>query len=170
MSVRLAFSVDTSDMERRLEEGERRAADQSGVHRVIGEVLVTAIRRNMDTSGDGTWAPLKPGTLLHRAALGVGKANVLKKRGGLTKAAAQVIASAKPLILSPAGLYALISYQASAEAVEAGSNLRYAAHQFFGSKPGWRWNIPARNPLYLHDEDEREVQHMYEQWIGGPFQ
>jgi len=166
--------IDTSYWERRLANAETAASDLTGLHGAIGEVVVSAIRRNFDTSGDGQWAPLKPQTLINRAKSALGGKGVFKRgKGGkrtLTVGAVRAVASSKPLILSPAGLYGTLNYQAGPDHVDAGSNLAYAAHQFHGSKPEWRFNIPARNPLYLHAEDEREIGRMYEGYFAGPFQ
>lgn len=172
--LRHSFDVDTSYWERRLANAETAAADLTGLHGAIGEVLLGAIRRNFDTSGDGLWPALKPATLIARARAASGSKGIYKRgKGGtqvLTVAASRVIANAKPLILSHAGLYATLAYEAHPDFVEAGSNLVYAAHQFFGSKPGWRWNLPARNPLYIHEDDKREIGRMYEGYFAGPFQ
>ncbi|MBF0371231.1 MAG: phage virion morphogenesis protein, partial [Magnetococcales bacterium] len=45
-----------------------------------------------------------------------------------------------------------ISAQHGADYAVVGTNLVYAAHQHFGSKPEWPWNIPARPFMGVSDE------------------
>lgn len=170
----LRLEVDTSYWQSRLAKAETAAADLTGLHQVVGEVVLNAVRRNFDTSGDGRWPALKPATLLQRArgAVGGGKGIFKNGKGGhrvLTVGAVRAIGNAKPLIKSAAGLYATLSKEAGPDYAQAGSSLRYAAHQFFGSKPEWPFNIPARNPLYLAPSDEAEIRRMYEGYFAGPF-
>ena len=63
MSASVRYTIDLAEIDRAFAEARRRAGSLRGLHGAIGEVLLGAVRRNFETSGDGKWAPLKPATL-----------------------------------------------------------------------------------------------------------
>ena len=131
MSASVRYTIDLAEIDRAFAEARRRAGSLRGLHGAIGEVLLGAVRRNVETSGDGQWPPLKPATLMARAQSAVGSGKLFKRaKGGgqtLTAGAARAVANAKPLILSAAGLFGTLRYVADESGVEAGSNKVYAA-------------------------------------------
>ncbi len=194
--VTLRHSFDAAKWEGALQLGAYRARDLRPVHEPIGAFLVGVVQRNIDRGGArGDWPDLSEATLLARARGRSGRGQVFKRAQlvedmkaieaasdfdsrsqfkrrlgarALTKRAATLIEGAKALIFS-GRLLRSITYLAEATYVDVGSNLVYAARQFFGSAPGVKPVTPARNPFELLDEDEAEILRMYLDYFQGAF-
>lgn len=141
----------------------------------VGEYLLVTTRKRFETgtAPDGSrWAPNSQATML--AYLGsrsgvwdqkgnrVGtKKGYLRQDGRLGAKGVTTIMSKKPLIGESLALSTTINYRASADAVEIGSPMEYAAMQQFGGGKGkfkhlWG-DIPARPFLGLSGDDEEAV-------------
>ena len=90
-----------------------------------GELQDIALQRfEAEAAPDGTpWAPLQPGTLAEKRELNYAD-TILQRQGDLSASIA--VSDATPT------------------SIAVGSNLVYAAHHQFGSKPEWPWRLPAR--------------------------
>ena len=67
------------------------------------------------------------------------------------------------LLESEGNLLDTIQYLVGNNEVEVGSNLVYAAHQFFGSEGDG--GIPARQALGISDENDADIQAIIEDWL-----
>lgn len=192
MSVTLHHTIDMAGWTGPMREAAARARDLTPVHREIGELLLERVTSNFEAEG-GTekWPPLSVATLLQRARGRSGHAQVFTDRvheiesqgwrmgplgrnaarvrdafgagRGLLKRAQQLLEGAKPLIWS-GRLLRSITYDATTTFVDVGSNLVYAARQFFGARNG---TTPARSPFGLTDHDETWIAERYREHIVG---
>lgn len=152
-----------------------KAGDLRPAMQDIGEHLLVTTKRRFDTSTapDGTpWAPNKQSTLLARLGSASGvwdhqgrrmgtKKGYLRQNGRLGAKGVATIMGKKPLIGESRSLGTTISYRVTADGVEIGSPMEYAAMQQFGgskSKFPHLWgDIPARPFLGLSEEDTAAV-------------
>ena len=151
-----------------------RVGDMTPANRQVGEKVLFAIARNFETNGaEGEWAPLSEATLIQRAKGRSGKAQVWKGKGAkrtYTVGAVRTMEGAKALIDSTR-LIGSITYRAVSEYVDIGSNVIYAAAQFFGLPGPRKWGratvkaLPARNPLKLLASDEADIERIYVDFI-----
>lgn len=182
MSAALRYTVDVSGWAQPMREAASRAEDLTPAHRVIGELVLDRTTTNFanEAGPDGPWPALSIATLIQRARGRSGRAQVFadkvierpskqgtKSLGGraLTKRAQNVIEGAKELVFSGRLLRSLHSL-ATATYAEVGSNLVYAARQFFGwteTQP----HTPARNPFHLTDADESSILRIYTDYLFG---
>jgi phage gpG-like protein len=142
-----------------------RMSNMTTVMNDIGEHLVETSKRRFDTSTapDGTpWAKNSETTLLRHLGKGKGVFSTsAKNKGELTKKAAGLAASKKPLIGKTGSLMVTIKHNAGSDFVEIGSPEEYAAMQQFGgqkSKFPHLWgDIPARPFLGVSDQDRKSI-------------
>ena len=120
-----------------LEALERNARTLPQILPAVGGVLVAdaqlAFRGARDPWGT-PWAALSQTTLIRRAARRTG-GRPYKRDGKLKKAAAAIIASAKPL-LDTGVLRNSITFRVEGDRVVVGTNLKYAGPQQFGAAKG----------------------------------
>lgn len=118
------------------------------------------VQRFQDSRGpDGeAWAPLAPATLWGRVG-GFSGRRFHKRTWTLRAKVARRMASAKPLV-DHGHLRNSITCEVTAEAVQVGTNMVYAAiHQFGGpaGRKDHRVHIPARPYLGLSPQDELAI-------------
>ena len=109
----------------------------------ISETLQAIVERSFagEQAPDGTpWQALTPATRKRR------------DRKGYTG----------PTLQRSRTLLDSIQADAGTDFAQVSTNLRYAAHHQFGSKPEWRHNIPARPFLGLGPGDEDEIMDIVE--------
>lgn len=147
-----------------LREASERLDDMKPVYEDIGEHLTQSHRQRFQqgVAPDGSaWAPKSPVTL-----------EIYRRRGDR--------ADPRPLIGPSGRLSTELSYLATGESVEFGSNLIYssvmqtgAAKGAFGSDSRGRpipWgNIPARVWLGLSDQDERDIIDITDEHLADAF-
>lgn len=164
------MQIDLSAWTGSLARARQRLGNLAPAHREIGNVLVEMTRQNFDTSGGNgaPWPSLAESTLLARAANPSGKDDISAAGGGahkiynangkVSKRAARVMASAKPLIWSKA-LYRSIRFIATTDWVDVGSSLIYSRRLFQGwsGKP----NTPARWPFRYRVGDASKIARIY---------
>lgn len=134
----------------------RRGQDLRPAFQDIGELLVASTKRRFsegEAPGGTPWAPNKPSTLARKH-------------------------DARPLIGASHRLSTEIHYRATADSLEVGSPMEYAATQQFGASKGkfgatrhgvpipWG-NIPARPFLGLSQADERNILDTLNEYLAG---
>ena len=141
-----------------------RARDLKPAYEEIGSILVTRTQERFEsqTGPDGRpWTPFAPSTLRRR----LGKQTPKKgRRGGGAQLAPQ-------LLRDTARLYRSLTYQADADGVAAGTNVKYAALQQFGGTPGMAPGaaaVPARPFLGLSPDDASRVTEVLTDYLAGP--
>lgn len=144
--IRYEVEVDNRDVLAMLARLQEAAIDLTPAFRDIGEYLIDSTRRRFaaGVAPDGTpWAPNRPSTLARKSG-------------------------AQPLIGESKRLSREFSYQASADALEFGSSLEYAATQQFGAAKGKFGktsrgapipfgDIPPRPYIGLAEEDSAAI-------------
>ncbi|MDP2786618.1 MAG: phage virion morphogenesis protein [Pseudomonadota bacterium] len=152
-----------------------RASNLSPALHDVGEHLLVTTKRRFETgtAPDGSrWAPNSQATLLahlgsrsgvwdHQGKRVGTRKGYLRQNGRLGAKGVTTIMGKKPLIGESRALGTTINYRVSADSLEIGSAMEYAAMQQFGgskSKFPHLWgDIPARPFLGLSDEDTAAV-------------
>ena len=127
MGAGVDVTADLSELQKFLTKWRKRAADLTPVMAVVAEHLVAAVNDELESAGNGRWAPLAESTLKKRRKEGRG-AQVLKDTGRL---AASIRADAGP------------------DFAEASTDVGYAVYH---ASEAPRALIPLRNPFDLPDE------------------
>ncbi len=100
------------------------------------DMIGDAFEQEFDPETGEPWAPLDPKTIDARTKQGTWPGQILQVAGQLANS-----------IHSEHGTdYAVV-----------GSNMVYAPHHHFGSKPEWHFNIPARPFLGVSEEGHHEI-------------
>jgi hypothetical protein len=169
--MNLSIGIDLSAWTRSLSSARSRIGNMAPANREVGKLLVDMVRQNFDTQGGNgpTWPSLAPSTLIARAmnpsgkddisAAGGGAHKVFNRNGKVSKSAARVMASAKPLIWSRA-LYRSIQFVATADYVDVGSPLLHSRRLFFGWT-GAGPQTPARFPFRFRVGDKEKISRIF---------
>ncbi len=173
--MEMHIDIDVSGLVNGFSACQRRVNFLEPAHREIGALLQAATLDNFDTSGnaEGPWPSLAESTLIARAKNPTGKADTsvagggsykwLTKRGKVTKGAARVISSAKPLIWSKA-LYRSIRFDATQDYVDVGTPMIKGRGLFFGLS---KMRVPARNPFKFRPGLFQAIRRIYVRHIFG---
>lgn len=130
-------SVDDRAARQLIEQIERRAADLTPAYPAIGGALVADAQMTFRAARDPwgvPWAPLSQTTLMRRAARRTG-GQPFRRDGRLKKAAAGIIASAKPM-LDTGVLRNSITFRIEGATLVVGTNLAKAGPLQFGARKG----------------------------------
>lgn len=139
MNVALSFDADLSDWLRAFGNVEKKIADATPAHELIGDKLVDESRDNFITSGGPEkWLPLAPSTLKRAPRPGD-----------------------KPLLVTH-DLYNSMQKDVHKDYVDGGSPLIYARTQFEG-----RGKIPARSPFNWRAGFLQEIGAVYITFFFG---
>lgn len=167
----LTFHPDFSGMgpaQAALAELARRTDDMSPAMREIGSALLSDFQDNFEGQHDPEgkpWRPLSEMTVIGRIG-GVKKTYTKKMR--FTARAKRLMGDLKMLQASHR-LELSLTYQASKDAVEAGTNVVYAAIHNFGGEAGrgHKIKIPARQFIGLNSSAPDRILGIVNRYLAG---
>ena len=136
----VVIRVDARIVSRRLKKAARNAERMQAAFRDVGEIALRSIRKNFDDGG-------RPKSWPKRKTRYSGR----RRRNKLLIDTGQLVNS--------------LTYQATNQHVDIGTNVEYAATHHFG-----RGGIPARPFLMLQDEDDRPIRDAILDHLKGDFE
>lgn len=162
----IQIEIDDSGVQALLGKLQQRIGDMTPAMQVIGEIVKTSVKKNFEVGGrysePGSW---KGGTQrwqpLSLATLFAGKkSDFVTKSGRYRKGfMRQSKESSRHILIKERILMGSLNHQETANSVEVGTNVVYAAIHNFGGQAGRgrKVKIPARPFLVVQDEDIDEI-------------
>ena len=141
--------------------------DMSQPFSQVGELLKNNAQENIRMSRQWDGKPMLHLALATKLARAGGKSKAYGKRGGVTKRALEIMASAKPL-LDHGRLLNSYTYRATAQSVVVGSNAVQAALMHFGGMAGrnHKVHVPDRPVLGITPADNAEITRLFSEFIA----